>query len=520
MIGVSILRAASGVLLVAAFAAILSGCPPVDPLVDVDFDASPIAGFAPLLVQFKADVTYRPSVTTPGRSPNEVTERPIVREYFWTFGDGSTGTGEVTTHLYRRAGAYGVTLTVLVEEQEVAENGAVTTQTYLVSEFKPVYVKVFGPSEQPPVANAGPAQTIQLGESATLDGRQSFDPDGDPLTFAWALTNAPQGSELNTGDLRNANTAQPGVTPDVAGAYTFTLTVSDGDETDSDTTTVVVEAPGNTAPIANAGPDQTVFLRTVVNLDGSGSSDADGQPLSFRWTILEAPQGSSAALGNANTANPQIQVDAFGQFIIQLIVNDGQTDSAPDTVVVTVVNRQPTAVAGNDQTVVVGQPTQLDGTGSSDPEDLPLSFSWTVTADVPPPSKGESFTLEGEDTATPTFTALVPGTYTATLVVNDGMIDRAPDSVTLSTDTNPPQIQYPTGDINGATINSECGTEFDEPTALDPEEGDVTDSITRTGEVDITTPGTYALTYIATDSSGNTSPAFTLTVNVVDSTPP
>jgi hypothetical protein len=507
-------------LLLLAGTLFLSGCPGVAPQVRVDFDAAPIAGIAPLLVHFHADLRNMNTVSPPGRIPNDAPDRPTILSCFWDFGDGATGAGEVTNHIYTRPGAYGVRMTAIIEQETVGEDGSITMSTAVVGLYKPVYVKVFGPADSAPVADAGPAQTIPLGQSATLDGSDSFDPDGDPLSFSWELTGVPQGSALTTANLSNANTATPSITPDVAGAFTFKLTVSDGTNSDSDTTTVVAEAPGNNAPNADAGPDQTVFLNTVVDLDGSNSSDADGQTLSFRWTLLSAPEGSTAGLRNATSATPQITVDEFGQFVVQLIVNDGSTDSAPDTVTIIVVNRQPVAVAGPDQTVVVGQPTTLDGTASFDPDGRPLTFNWTITSEGQPPTKGEGFTLEGADTATPTFTALVPGTFTANLVVNDGILESEVDTAVLSTDTNPPQIQYPTGDANGATINAECGSEFEEPTAVDPEEGDVTDSLVRTGNVDINTPGTYTLVFTATDSSGNTSTAFSLTVNVLDTTAP
>jgi hypothetical protein len=101
-----------------------------------------------------------------------------------------------------------------------------------------------------------------------------------------------------------------------------------------------------------------------------------------------------------------------------------------------VLNQPPIADAGPDQTVPVGNLVTLDGSGSSDPDSGPgpLSFSWTQTA-------GPTITLIGATTATPSFTPTEVGSYTLSLVVNDGQADSAPDSVTITVQTPQEPIQ-------------------------------------------------------------------------------
>jgi len=137
---------------------------------------------------------------------------------------------------------------------------------------------------------------------------------------------------------------------------------------------------GNTPPVANAGPDQTVTLGATVRLDGSGSSDSDGDPLTFRWSFVSVPSGSTAALVNPTTVNPTFVVDRLGNYVVQLVVNDGTVDSAPDVVVISTANSRPVANAGPDQTVPVGTDVMLDGSASSDADGDPLTFSWSLVS--------------------------------------------------------------------------------------------------------------------------------------------
>lgn len=90
----------------------------------------------------------------------------------------------------------------------------------------------------------------------------------------------------------------------------------------------------NQTPVANAGPDQTVSVDDTVTLDGSGSSDADGDPLTYQWLFVSQPEGSAASLSDLSAVNPAFVVDVAGTYVVQLIVNDGTVDSDPDTVTI------------------------------------------------------------------------------------------------------------------------------------------------------------------------------------------
>ncbi|MCI0530126.1 MAG: PKD domain-containing protein, partial [Nitrospira sp.] len=216
-------------------------------------------------------------------------------------------------------------------------------------------------SNNPPVADAGPDQTVLVGDTVTLDGSGSTDLDGDPLTYNWSLVSVPTGSLVILDD---PTTVHPTFVVDLPGAYVVQLIVHDG-KVDS-AVDIVIIAMINSAPVANAGPDQTVFVTDTVQLDGSGSSDVDGDPLTFNWSLLSIPAGSLVTLSNPVDVQPFFVVDKPGTYVVQLIVNDGKVDGAPDTVIITTENSPPIANAGPDQTVFVGDTVTLDGNASQD----------------------------------------------------------------------------------------------------------------------------------------------------------
>lgn len=216
----------------------------------------------------------------------------------------------------------------------------------------------------------------------------------------------------------------------------------------------------NNIPVANAGLDQEVTTGSSVVLDGSDSSDADADTLTYSWTLITRPAGSSAVLATSSAVNPTFTADLDGQYVARLVVNDGVVDSAADDVTITAAsgNIAPVADAGPDQDVAQGASVTLDGSGSTDANSDTLSYSWTLDT-VP---SGSGATLTGADTASPTFIADVEGSYLATLVVNDGTEASAPDTVTVIASASatplPPTYDFGALDQSYIDISQPCDT--------------------------------------------------------------
>ena len=269
-----------------------------------------------------------------------------------------------------------------------------------------------------PIAKPGANQSVVIGSKVSVDASASVDPNGDLITYRWSLLYKPVGS---TASLSSATAVSATFTADLAGTYLIGLTVNDG-KVDSPVVVQTVTATKlNTAPVANAGTSQNVTMTTLTTLDGSASTDADQEALTYTWALISQPTGSTAALSSSTSPKPTFTPNVAGTYVASLVVSDGK-DRSPTafiTVVASAANSAPVANAGAAQSVSTTSVVTLNGTGSTDTNSDTLTYRWTLT------SKPTSSTaaLSSATAASPTFTADLAGSYVASLVVNDGKLD-------------------------------------------------------------------------------------------------
>lgn len=205
-------------------------------------------------------------------------------------------------------------------------NGNVSaTDSVLVSTFN-----------TPPVADAGDDQSIiVINTLVSLDGTQSWDDDGDTISYQWSIASKPAGSVATLSD---ATSGTPSFSADVNGEYRFSLTVSDSWVSSvADITVVSFE---NVAPVADAGMNQSVMVGDVVYLDASASSDVNSDQLSYLWAIVSAPVNSAATLVDASSVNSSVTVDLAGEYIVSLTVNDGIAESDASNITLIAISQQ------------------------------------------------------------------------------------------------------------------------------------------------------------------------------------
>lgn len=99
--------------------------------------------------------------------------------------------------------------------------------------------------------------------------------------------------------------------------------------------------------MANAGSAQTVTVTATVTLDGTASTDANGDTLTYKWVLSTRPTGSASALLLSTTSKPTFVPDKVGVYVATLVVNDGKADSAASTVPVTATATGLTGVSGS-----------------------------------------------------------------------------------------------------------------------------------------------------------------------------
>lgn len=253
--------------------------------------------------------------------------------------------------------------------------------------------------------------TTAINRPVLIDASCSRDPNDLPLTYHWTVLNG--GVLLSTQDSPKAP-----FTSDVGGVFNVLLKVFNG-QAYSIPQIARISVEPNKLPIANAGENIVLRIGQTALLDGSGSSDPEGQKLEFLWTAL-----SGGSVFNSNESNASFKADQPGTYTVSLVVNDGIDDSPPDFVNIEyAANQRPVADAGNDDSTFVGVKIRLNGSNSYDPDSDRFTFQWRTL---------NGGNLEDSDTATPWFQADEASVYSIALQISDGDLASYLDIVNIT----------------------------------------------------------------------------------------
>jgi len=294
-----------------------------------------------------------------------------------------------------------------------------------------------------PVAHAGSDQTEPASEAMVIDGRSSYDPDGDELEFHWSFDYTPTGSALAEATQpfspNHDDSGQTTFTPDSAGVYVVKLVVRDGKLNSQPAYATLVAETTDETPTADAGPDQTGSIGTASTFDASESINPHQGALNFSWYLAGAPQDSaltSEDLTDMTSVATSLTPDTPGTYTLSLTVSSTFAVSATDSVdlVVTGDNQQPTAIVAESEIISVDCTEQvLDCSASTDPEGSELSYYWELQ-EVPESSTATSDNFSDPSAASTNFWPDVSGSYMATCSVFDGQSWSYPESIVLELD--------------------------------------------------------------------------------------
>lgn len=210
-----------------------------------------------------------------------------------------------------------------------------------------------------------------------------------------------------------------------------------------DNSKAVVE-PVNNPPVADAGVDQNLSADEEIRLDGGGSFDPDGDPMTYTWSFARVPDGSSLmdsdgsfSENGTSSSITTFTPDMMGTYIVSLVVTDSNEDtSIADSVIVSVSEGTlPTAMAGDDETAMEGDTVTLDGSSSFDSGGRALTYAWSI-ASAP---ENATATIADSSSVTTTFTPDVSGNYLISLVVDSGVNTSAPDVMVLNVGSQNPE---------------------------------------------------------------------------------
>lgn len=187
-----------------------------------------------------------------------------------------------------------------------------------------------------PVSDAGIDRAYYEGKEIVLDGSNSSDEDGSISSYLWELVS---GVEIDIPDPEQVQVSFVAPATSTAFDNVYRLTVTD-DLGDSDSDEVVITIKPIVPPDSNAGPDQLVESESTVELQGSNSTDSDGEIIAYQWIQLTGPQ---VTLNDPGLSDPSFTAPLVTELTLlqfELTVTDDADATATDVVDITVTPPQ------------------------------------------------------------------------------------------------------------------------------------------------------------------------------------
>jgi len=353
--------------------------------------------------------------------------------YAWTFGDGTSGTGATPSHTYADNGTYTVSLTVT--DSKGAASSAVTTTATIANAIPAVSL----PGNQ--AATAGIAYSLSAPFSDVGVNDSPWD-----YSIDWG-----DGSTPTTGSATSQTTAiAASHTYAAGGTDTVRVTVTDKDGGAGTAKTPVTVAAVNHPPTAVAGGPYSGTEGAAVVLNGTGSSDPDGDAITYAWTFGDGTTGTGATPSHVYADN--------GGYTVSLTVTDSKgAPSTPASAPVTVANVAPTVSAPASLAANAGSPVTLNAT-FSDPGTRDASWVYTITWGDGTAATTGSVTSQTGVSAAHTYAAAGTNTAVVTVTDKDGGVGSGQTLITVSQ-------QVASVTLVGAGNIARCDRTGDEATA-------------------------------------------------------
>lgn len=328
----------------------------------------------------------------------------VVNNYFWDFGDGTTGGGATPTHSYKKAGVYRVVLTITGDLRGDCDNS--DTDELLVT------------VHNAPLAQFSCVSVTPVKRPVAFDASSSVSDDDEILDYIWDFGDGSGGDgKIVSHNYQNS------------GDYLVKLTIRTSATTICNSSIAQKLITVNDRPIAEAGPDQLVGINQVFTLDGTGSHDHDGAVVSSSWQV-----GSTKISSGIITRH---RISQVGRHPIVLTVLDNtlaENNSATDTVWVTVndpvvpiITANRIACSGEMVTFSAGESKKLDGKN--------VTCQWYF---------GDGQTAQGMQVS---HQYTKSGRYNVTLVMDDGlMLDNSQTDTSMTIIINHPPVADAGGD--------------------------------------------------------------------------